>query len=367
MEIKDIKNHFNHIRKSKEMWNEFVFVYSENDDFGDANYLKRYALAIELQYSGNSHDKELVKFLMEQEIENRMNAPYQGIGESLNILSYLLAKFREPENVWLFEKAKCANYDTYCGYSSEFIFSAGVEATCDYLENQTITEDHLYLFKNKDKLREIYTENEIEEFSEWMKEEFPDRIEVEETTTLFSRAIEFGDEEEGKRLFRLLEEEQLDAQTLYHYAKDIKDYEKSIYYQSKHLEKAKSAQDKVSSLRSISILYCLSNDYIRAFETAKRWDQMLDELSIWKEIGLGRMLTETWFDICLGLDEQNNRKLAFNSFDKGNNMLNQIKNHPLNLLKKANMCCKKFGTPNQQSVYMRLLEEEQKRIEMFMK
>lgn len=367
MEIKDIKNYLDHIRKSREMWNEFAYVYTEDNDFEDANHMKRYALAIELQYSCNSNDKELVKFLMEHEVESRMNDPYQGIGSSLIILSYLLAKFREPENVWLFEKAKCANFDTYCGYDSEFIFSAGVEATCNYLENQKITEDHAYLFKNKDNLREIYTESDIQKFFERMKHEIPDRIEEESTISLLTRAIEFGDYEEGEHIFSLLEKEgQLNAQTLYYYAKDLKNYEKAIYYQSKHLEKVEKTWDKVSSLHNIAIMYCFNNDYIRAFETAKRWDEMLGELSSWKETGLGLMLTETWFDICLGLDEQNNKQLALISFKKGDDMLNHIKNHSLNLLKKANMCCEKFGASNQQSDYKRLLEEEKKRIGMLM-
>lgn len=350
MEIKDIKNQLDHIKKLREIWDEFAYAFTEDNDFEDANYMKRYALVIELQYSCNSNDKELIKFLMEHEVESRMNDPYQGIGESLNILSYLLAKFREPENVWLFEKAKCANFDTYCGYDSEFIFSAGVEATCNYLENQSITEDHAYFFKNKDNLREIYTESDIQKFFERMKQEFPDKKEEESTISLLTRAIEFEDYEEGERLFRLLENEgQLNAQALYYYAKDIKNYEKAIYYQSKHLEKVEKTWDKVSSLRDIAILYCLSNDYNRAFETAKRWDEMLGELSSWKETGLGRMLTETWFDICLGLEAQNNRLLALISFEKGDGMLKSIKNYHLNLLEKANMCCEKLGTSNQRS------------------
>lgn len=140
MKIEEIKNHLDQIKSSRKSWK--AFSYEKDDDGEDANYLKRYALAIELQYCYTPDDKELIKFLLEQEVLNRRNAPFQGLSISLTLLSYLLATYREPEHVWLFEQAKYANFDTYCGYDSEFIFSAGIEATCDYLENHEITEAH---------------------------------------------------------------------------------------------------------------------------------------------------------------------------------------------------------------------------------
>ncbi|TCS95747.1 hypothetical protein [Hazenella coriacea] len=165
MEIKEIQDHLDNIRTSKDLWNEFAYVKNEEAYFEDENYLKRYALAIELQYHWTPDDQELVRFLMKNEVESQWYDGWQGIGPSLVLISYLLTKSKNPENVWLFEEAKWANFDTYCGYDSEFIFSAGVAATCKYLENHEISEeDHPYLFKMKDELQTIYTEKEIDEF-----------------------------------------------------------------------------------------------------------------------------------------------------------------------------------------------------------
>ena len=53
-----------------------------------------------------------------------------------------------------------ANFDTYCGYSTEFLFLAGVKATCDYLEQHEITEMHPLLCEMKPQLQTLYTEEE---------------------------------------------------------------------------------------------------------------------------------------------------------------------------------------------------------------
>ncbi|KNY26906.1 hypothetical protein [Pseudobacteroides cellulosolvens] len=361
MEIKDIQKNLDKIRGSKDMWKEFE--YSDPD----INYMKRYALAIALQYDNRQEDKELIKFLMENEVESRINDPYQGVGDSLNLISYLLAKFKEVENVWLFDKAKSANFDTALGYNSEFIFSAGVEVTCDYLEKKGLTEEN-YLYEYRDELHDLFTEGDIEKFLARMKLWFPESIKEESVQTLFRRAVEFEDCTEAERLFGLMEQdEENDASTLYHCAKDIKNYEKAIYYKRIVLGEADTAWDKVSALESIAEMYLLNGDLLNAFETAKKWDSMLSEFDRWKDTGLGRMLTEIWFDICLGFIKLNDIELANDCFLNGDKMINTIKYYHLNMLEKANDCCNRLGISEKYGFYMRLLEKERKRVEEMLK
>lgn len=329
--------------------------------------MKRYALAIALQYDNRPEDKELIKFLMENEVESRINDPYQGVGDSLNLISYLLAKFKDVENVWLFEKAKSANFDTSLGYDCEFIFSAGVEVTCNYLEENGLNEDN-YLYQFKDKLRDLYTEDDINRFFERMRSWFPERLEEESIETLFGRAIDFEDFKEAERLFSLMEHnEENDVSTLYHRAKDIRNYEKAVFYKKKVLEKTQRTWDKVSALKDLVEMYLLCKDCFSAFETAKTWDGMLKDFDNWKDTGLGRMLTEHWFDICLEFINLDNVKLATMSFDFGDKMVNEIKYHHLNMLEKANNCCNLLGIVEKKELYMSLLKKEQKRIDGMLK
>lgn len=360
IEIKNISKNIEVIRKSKDMWREFEYAQPDN-------YVKRHALAIALQYDWRLEDKELIKFLIINEVEDRKNDSFQGCGDSLTLISYLLAKYKEPENIWLFEEAKCANFDTFCGYYSEFIFSAGIEATCKYLEKFELTENNKYLFKLKNELQSIFTEKDIEEFLERMESWFPDRIEKESTETLLERAIEFNDYNEGERLLGVLEkEDNCDYGSLYYRAKSLENYPKAILYQERILETAKNAQEKVSSLHNISEMYCLNLDFLNAFETSKKWYSLLDLFDDWRQIGLGRFCAENWFDICLGLYNQNS-KYALDSFKYGDAMVRKLKNYSLQLLEKAYKCSEYIGSSRDKRYYWKMVEKEKKRIAEMLK
>ncbi|MCP3776694.1 hypothetical protein NLX71_25990, partial [Paenibacillus sp. MZ04-78.2] len=230
MEAKDVRQNIDKIRSSRDLWKEFEY------QDPDVNYFKRYAAAVAIQYDWKPEDYDLIKLLMENEVESRIHDPYGGCGDSLTLISYLLAKFRRPENVWLFEKAKCANFDTYCAYFNECIFSAGVELTCKYLEGFELTESNTYLFEHKDQLNSLFSEQDIGDYFHRMTLRFPDSMEKEKTESLLIKAIDFDDLEEAEKLFDILEKQaEPDVRTLYHRAKELKKYEKAIFYKEKEL------------------------------------------------------------------------------------------------------------------------------------
>lgn len=125
-------------------------------------------------------------------------------------------------------------------------------------------------------------------------------------------------------------------------------------------------RDRVSSLRDLAKIHLLNNDPIHSFETAKRWDSLLGEFDSWKGTGLGLSLIETWFDLCLGFYKQDHKDLAFISFQKGADTLEELEDGTLHLYEKANKCCEKLGISDQQKHYKQLIEEEKKRIDRFM-
>ncbi|WP_374016066.1 hypothetical protein ABU162_17125 [Paenibacillus thiaminolyticus] len=161
---------------------------------------------------------------------------------------------------------------------------------------------------------------------------FPDSIEKENTESLLTRAIDFDDLEEAEKLFEMLEKQpEPDLQTLYHGAKELKKYEKAIFYKQKELESATDARDKASSILDITALHILNNDYIKAFESEQSWERLLTEFDSWQYTGLGRMMSDY-----------------------------------LNVLKKALACSKAVRDKKGIRLYKKLVKREQKNIdEMF--
>lgn len=82
----------------------------------DCNYLNRNRLAHYILYA-QIDDEEMIKFLFTEELQDRKNNSFQGIGESLRILTSLLQNYNESGKYnYLFNEAKNANFDCACGY-----------------------------------------------------------------------------------------------------------------------------------------------------------------------------------------------------------------------------------------------------------
>ena len=110
-----------------------IFVYkkdNESEYTKDKNYIERLKLVLSILYHKNRNElmnkksfEDLLVFLFEEEIKDRQTNSYQGIGTSLEIISFLfvklynghinklLSKYKD-----LFYKAKNANFDCNCGY-----------------------------------------------------------------------------------------------------------------------------------------------------------------------------------------------------------------------------------------------------------
>ena len=110
-----------------------IFVYKKDNEAEytkDKNYIERLKLVLSILYHKNRNElmnkksfEDLLVFLFEEEIKDRQTNSYQGIGTSLEIMSFLfvklynghinklLSKYKD-----LFYKAKNANFDCNCGY-----------------------------------------------------------------------------------------------------------------------------------------------------------------------------------------------------------------------------------------------------------
>ena len=110
-----------------------IFVYKKDNEAEytkDKNYIERLKLVLSILYHKNRNElmnkksfEDLLVFLFEEEIKDRQTNSYQGIGTSLEIMSFLFVKlYNDDINKLLFkykdlfDKAKNANFDCNCGY-----------------------------------------------------------------------------------------------------------------------------------------------------------------------------------------------------------------------------------------------------------
>ncbi|MDJ1479384.1 hypothetical protein QNI16_02740 [Cytophagaceae bacterium YF14B1] len=134
-------NKLGQYQNNTDLWKNLEWREGTNSqgDYIDENSLRRKELLIALQVNLpkariSKNFEQFLQFLLKQEIDDRGNDPFQGLTESLTRAGFLLARFRNPANVWLFVAAKTANFDTHCGFDWEYMLSAGIKETFDYVE-----------------------------------------------------------------------------------------------------------------------------------------------------------------------------------------------------------------------------------------
>lgn len=119
-------------REDLATWTRFspeLEVVKQEDGQVDRRELDRLQLAWALQYEATPDDADLIRAVFAYEVEWREVAPFQGIGETLEILGILIARDRRVEDVWLLGRAKYANFDCGCGFDVEHLAAGGIAAS----------------------------------------------------------------------------------------------------------------------------------------------------------------------------------------------------------------------------------------------
>lgn len=102
--------------------------YDEQDGTYDGNYTNRLRLAYYLFY-GHQEKESLVVSLFKEELKDRENNSFQGIGSTLELLTVLLGKYNQGGKYdVLFERAGNANFDCACGYTRNMQIDPDINA-----------------------------------------------------------------------------------------------------------------------------------------------------------------------------------------------------------------------------------------------
>lgn len=99
---------------------QYSGYYDERWGTGDANYLNRMRLVYYLLYA-NIDDEDVIVYLFEEELKDRKSNSFQGIGNTLNVLTSILNKYNTDGRYdKMLEEAKNANFDCACGFDKNY-------------------------------------------------------------------------------------------------------------------------------------------------------------------------------------------------------------------------------------------------------
>lgn len=283
------------------MWSRIAYL-SENDPQGsrrDAHARARLQVAWALERDFQPSDAPLLRFALDEEVKWRHEDPWQGIGETLEILAALTASLRDVQDVWVFARAKRANFDTHCGFDRRHICAAGMTKTLAYVQSSAHPEKEsvLELFLDERGLPQF----DDDEITSWLA----NRLEVQSldaeqaSRVWFERALALG----RRDIASLLLDAQMqrgpqDASSLREYAGDLEALER--WNEASVLRKARfdsigETFDKAGEAQRIARLERLAQNA----EEARHWLHIAGKLHAehesWREVGLGRMFVEECF------------------------------------------------------------------------
>lgn len=112
----------------------------DTDERIDQNARFRTAVLEELYKTLSLGDRPLIRFLLEQEIEQDIaystdKIDEQEYFESIYLCGFLLFLLAQVEDVPLLWRAKRASFDRWHGFDIQFLVGAGVPHTLNYLQN----------------------------------------------------------------------------------------------------------------------------------------------------------------------------------------------------------------------------------------
>lgn len=315
-------------RRDKMLWQQLAYSPSTfmSDDGYDVSYDKqakaRYALLIELQYDLQAQDEALVRYLFTQDILNHQEGSIWGVSDALVLNAYLLASFKNPDDIPLFYNAKHSNFDASFVIDNEFMFYALEDKTGRFIKNNF---PEIY-----DDLQELYSQyscaSALEEWWTQLSSNYPKQEADEHLYTLYQRHLYLDNYELAKKYLEAWNETTSDSvnkqNTLKHAYTELKEYLKVIELLKEELAASDSHWDSISCYRDLLDFYTKTEQSENASKTVDCIDKELEEFSDWKNVGLGRMTIEKIFEFSLLTD---NTAFGIKAFNIAYKWLRKIK------------------------------------------
>ena len=182
------------LRADRSYWDFLAFAPTgDAESWKDENYRLRFRVVISLQYDLELRDGELLRYVFDQETLYVEESPYQGLTEALQVSGWLLAQQAELDDVPRFIRAKNANFDTYCGFAIEHVFSTGYDETIAWLQGRALRDSVEAEILEKCELNQTL----IDQWFERQREKYPEDPERETLRTQVRRYTLLGRDQEA--------------------------------------------------------------------------------------------------------------------------------------------------------------------------
>ena len=353
-------------REDTALWTEIAFRPAHNEERADydANEQTRLKVILELQYDLKDSDLELVRFLFSQEVAAREHDSFQGGSVTLSLGAYLLARFRSPVDIPLFVQAKFANFDTACGFSSEYIFFALREQTEPYLEANFPKA----LQQIKENGRSLAVPENLDQWWQSLARAYPDSEDQESLYSLYERSLLLEEPEKALHYFELWlvqePESESKLQRMRYEYRELGKFEQAAAATRSLLDQEDTLWDQTSLSRDLVELYCQAELFDEALAMARHLDTLLSSSDEWIGYGLGRMAIESVFKLALIHPDLHAAREAFALADSWLAMSNDL---PLIGREAAMQAAERCGLEEKTAFYKELAQQERARIDAMLK
>lgn len=304
-------------REDTALWKEIAFCPANNEERADydANEQTRLKVILELQYDLKDSDIELLRFLFSQEIAAREYDSFQGFGEALSLGAYLLARFRDPVDIPLFVRAKFANFDTFCGFSSEYIFFALREQTEPYLEANFPEA----LQQIKDNGRSLTVPENLDQWWQALARAYPASEEQESLLSLYERSLMLDEPEKALHYLEtwIAQEPESESklQKMRYAYRQLGKFEQAAAATRSLLDQKETLWDQTSLSDDLVELYCQAGLFNEALTMARQLDILISSFDKWIGYGLGRKAIHNVFKLALAHPDLQAAREAFTLAD----------------------------------------------------
>jgi hypothetical protein len=178
-------------REDETSWQALAFQPGENAEGHtiDEHLKERARVLWALQYDHGTADSALLRFLLAEEIAWHRESPFQGLGDELSLAAHLVASAPQPGDALVMWAAKQANFDTWCGFDSQYLAAEGVAAAGELARglNEPRNGSLLdHLLTGEDEVR--FSDDDVRAFVDIMSTQFPADPEHEWPVTWVHRA-----------------------------------------------------------------------------------------------------------------------------------------------------------------------------------
>ena len=352
------------IRQDSRQWNQYDYrpVQTEHG-INDGHARQRLKLLVALQYHWIDADEALIRHLLEQEIVSRQEDSYQGYDESLELSAFLLAQFKRRSDIWLFAEAKRANFDTLCGFSAGFFLFCGPQVALDEItQSQHESKSFVLEYVLNEDSTPRYAQTDVDEEWNRLLARFPRDPTSEPPMVWIDRAVALDEIQQGRDLLDDYEHRNPDTRKDNSYTWELLgDVARAIESKQLVLDDADSSWDRVFCSTSLAKLYLKNQQPTEAWQMISGCAALLPDIDGWHEVGLGRSLVETAFEIVTARGAPNLERPAV--YQWALERFKELAGAHLVLLQKANAAAREMNDQRQAKKFQRLADQEQREID----